>query len=93
MLNNREQLGMSTTHVTLKKPLTFSFTIGHLDIEWKQYAFGHGKTRRKTIGFGKYDKKNRTWSEFAVYVVPSLLPPLLPKIPLFFAPHDTYCKA
>eukprot|EP01112_Ceratiomyxa_fruticulosa_P019177 TRINITY_DN6231_c0_g2_i1.p1 TRINITY_DN6231_c0_g2~~TRINITY_DN6231_c0_g2_i1.p1 ORF type:complete len:286 (-),score=40.05 TRINITY_DN6231_c0_g2_i1:44-901(-) len=31
--------------------------IGNASIDWKTVAFGSGKTRRKTFGFGKYNKK------------------------------------
>eukprot|EP01027_Heterolobosea_sp_BB2_P006168 GEZU01009358.1.p1 GENE.GEZU01009358.1~~GEZU01009358.1.p1 ORF type:complete len:288 (+),score=83.16 GEZU01009358.1:63-926(+) len=37
--------------------------IGATNINWQEAAFGAGKNRRKTIGFGKYDKKEREWED------------------------------
>lgn len=37
--------------------------IGTPMIDWKEVAFGAGKNRRKTIGFGKYDKKERQYED------------------------------
>ncbi|KAL0232920.1 hypothetical protein GEMRC1_011667 [Eukaryota sp. GEM-RC1] len=34
-----------------------------LDIDWKQYAFGKGKYRRKTVGFGSYHKSDRLYDD------------------------------
>lgn len=37
--------------------------IGQTNIDWKSVAFGIGKNRRKTIGFGEYNKKTREYEE------------------------------
>ncbi len=37
--------------------------IGNVSIDWKLVAFGIGKYRRKTFGFGTYDSHSRRWSE------------------------------
>jgi len=36
-------------------------------IDWNQHSFGKGKYRRKTWGFGKYDKREKEW-EKEVYI-------------------------
>lgn len=41
--------------------------IGEVNIDWMQAAFGKGKKRRKTVGFGKYDRKEKKF-EVEVYV-------------------------
>ncbi|EGC31266.1 hypothetical protein DICPUDRAFT_57790 [Dictyostelium purpureum] len=33
--------------------------MGNLGIDWKEYALGANHYKRKTVGFGKYDKKER----------------------------------
>jgi hypothetical protein len=42
--------------------------VGQLNVNWQEYALGHGKTRRKTIGFGSYDKKKRKYSDFLIHI-------------------------
>ncbi len=37
-----------------------------IGIEWEKHAFGKGKYRRKTWGFGVYNKKEKAWSDFEV---------------------------
>ena len=37
--------------------------IGKTNINWQEVAFGSGKNRRKTIGFGKYDKKEKQYED------------------------------
>jgi hypothetical protein len=38
--------------------------VGEININYAEVAFGKGKYRRKTWGFGKYDKKEKEWSDF-----------------------------
>lgn len=42
---------------------------GQTNIDWQRHAFGAQKSRRKTVGFGKYDKRSRTWSDLEMYVL------------------------
>lgn len=51
--------------------------IGSPSIDWKQSAFGRGKTPRKTIGFGKYDKRQRSF-EFELYPTFSFSKSIIP---------------
>ena len=37
--------------------------IGKTNTNWQEFALGAGKNRRKTIGFGKYDKKERCYED------------------------------
>jgi predicted nicotinamide N-methyase len=37
--------------------------IGSSNIDWKSVAFGAGKNKRKTFGFGSYDKKSKEYEE------------------------------
>lgn len=37
--------------------------IGNANINWQQVAFGIGKNRRKTVGFGSYNKKNGSYQD------------------------------
>lgn len=39
-----------------------------MEINWQEIALSHNKYRRKTIGFGEYDKKSKTWSEGTIYI-------------------------
>ena len=41
--------------------------VGSVSIDWREAALGIGKYRRKTVGFGRYDKKEREF-EFEVYI-------------------------
>eukprot|EP00761_Pharyngomonas_kirbyi_P010472 gb/GECH01010492.1/.p1 GENE.gb/GECH01010492.1/~~gb/GECH01010492.1/.p1 ORF type:complete len:269 (+),score=80.78 gb/GECH01010492.1/:1-807(+) len=41
--------------------------MGSSGIDWKMAALGFGKKKRKTVGFGKYDKKEREWED-EVYI-------------------------
>jgi len=41
--------------------------IGDVRINWQQFAFGSGHTRRKTIGFGDYHKITRC-HDYEVYI-------------------------
>lgn len=41
--------------------------LGTVDLNWQDFAFGIGKPRRKTIGFGRFDKKNKEWED-EVYI-------------------------
>jgi hypothetical protein len=41
--------------------------VGDLGVNWQEYALGHNKTKRKTVGFGTFDKKNKKWSDFEIY--------------------------
>ena len=43
--------------------------VGELNLDWKEYAFGKGKTKRKTWGFGVFNKKEKAWSDFEVYLL------------------------
>ncbi|KYQ90986.1 hypothetical protein DLAC_07875 [Tieghemostelium lacteum] len=36
---------------------------GDLNIDWKEYALGANHFKRKTVGFGKYDKKEREYQK------------------------------
>jgi len=40
----------------------------NLGIDWKSAALSHGKNRRKTVGFGEYDKKRGTYSGGVVHL-------------------------
>lgn len=40
----------------------------NLGIDWRAAALGHGKNKRKTIGFGEYDKKKKVWSGGVVHI-------------------------
>jgi hypothetical protein len=40
---------------------------GQVQIDWRQYAFGSGHTRRKTIGFGTHHKKEKCY-DFELYI-------------------------
>eukprot|EP00727_Mastigamoeba_balamuthi_P000528 m51a1_g10472 putative methyltransferase type 12 domain-containing protein (290) ;mRNA; r:77632-78755 len=42
--------------------------IEHTGIDWQKYAFGRGKYHRKTIGFGKYDKRDRFFSRGEIFI-------------------------
>jgi hypothetical protein len=44
--------------------------MGTTGINWQQVALGIGKNRRKTIGFGAYDKKSREYEEGIIYLNP-----------------------
>jgi hypothetical protein len=37
--------------------------IGTVDIDWQSFAFGVGKNRRKTVGFGSFNKKSKEFEE------------------------------
>jgi hypothetical protein len=37
--------------------------IGTVDIDWQSFAFGVGKNRRKTVGFGQFNKKLKEFEE------------------------------
>ncbi|KAN0050534.1 hypothetical protein ACTA71_003663 [Dictyostelium dimigraforme] len=37
--------------------------MGNLGIDWKEYALGANHFKRRTVGFGKYDKKEREWEK------------------------------
>lgn len=39
-----------------------------MGIDWKAAALGHQKNRRKTVGFGDYKKKEKTWSGGVVHI-------------------------
>ncbi len=41
--------------------------IGETGINWQQVALGIGKNRRKTIGFGPYNKKAREYEDGIFY--------------------------
>ncbi len=41
--------------------------VGETGIDWKEVAFGKGKYKRKTFGFGTYNKKEKEWSEGEMY--------------------------
>ncbi|EFA83969.1 hypothetical protein PPL_03041 [Heterostelium album PN500] len=36
---------------------------GQLNINWKEYALGADKFKRKTVGFGKYDKREKEYEK------------------------------
>lgn len=40
----------------------------NLGIDWKAAALGHGKNKRKTVGFGEYSKKRGVWSGGVVHI-------------------------
>eukprot|EP00029_Vermamoeba_vermiformis_P003803 TRINITY_DN14336_c0_g1_i1.p1 TRINITY_DN14336_c0_g1~~TRINITY_DN14336_c0_g1_i1.p1 ORF type:complete len:267 (-),score=87.95 TRINITY_DN14336_c0_g1_i1:214-1014(-) len=42
--------------------------VGDLGVNWQEYALGHNRTKRKTVGFGTFDKKNKKWSDFEIFV-------------------------
>jgi predicted nicotinamide N-methyase len=40
----------------------------NLGIDWKAAALGHSKNKRKTVGFGEYDRKREIWSGGVVHL-------------------------
>ena len=40
--------------------------VGEVNFNYQEFAFGKGKTKRKTWGFGTFNKKEKSWSDFEV---------------------------
>jgi hypothetical protein len=46
--------------------------VGEVNFNYQEFAFGKGKTKRKTWGFGTFNKKEKSWSDFEVYYTQNL---------------------